>query len=161
MATEGDLKRGGNRSSPVPGSGSLLDLRQDIRYSPAMPRLKTLLKYLLGIAFALAGANHFFHTAFYVSIVPAYLPWHAALVYVSGVCAVFSGILLLVPGFSRLGAWAIIAVSIAVFPANINTAVHAELFPQFSPAALWLRLPLQAVIIAWAYWYTRPETANA
>ena len=54
-------------------------------------------------------------------------------------------------------AWGIIALSIAVFPVNIHMAVHSELFPQFSPAALWLRLPLQAAIIAWAYWFTRPE----
>ena len=43
----------------------------------------------------------------------------------------------------------------AVFPANIQMAIHRELFPEFSAAALWMRLPLQAVLIAWAFWYTR------
>jgi uncharacterized membrane protein len=38
-------------------------------------------------------------------------------------------------------------------------ALHADLYPDFSPLVLWLRLPLQAVLIAWAYWFTRPEPA--
>jgi uncharacterized membrane protein len=113
------------------------------------------LKYLLGLAFVAAGANHFAHPAFYLSIMPPYLPWPVLLVYLSGFCAIALGIALLTPRFTRAAAWGLIALSIAVFPANIHMALHAELFPQFSPAALWLRLPLQAAIIAWAYWYTR------
>lgn len=91
---------------------------------------------------------------------PPYLPCHALLVYLSGFCAIALGIALLVPRFTRGAARGLIALAIAVFPANIHMALHPELFPQFSPAALWMRLPLQAVIIAWAYWYTRPASAS-
>jgi len=119
-------------------------------------KIRVALKYLLGLAFAAAGANHFIHTGFYVSIMPPYLPWHMVLVYLSGLCGMALGIGLLVPRYTRVCAWGLIALAMAVFPANIHMALNPELFPQFSPAALWIRLPLQAVIIAWAYWYTRP-----
>lgn len=117
-------------------------------------QLRTALKYLLGLSFALAGANHFLNTPFYLSMMPPYLPWHLFLVYLSGILEMACGTALLVQQFTRVGAWGVIAVSIAVFPANIYMAVHNELFTQFSPTALWIRLPLQGVIIAWAYWYT-------
>lgn len=120
------------------------------------PRVKLALKYLLALAFAAAGANHFIDTGFYVSIMPPYLPWPELLVYLSGFFAIAFGVALLAPRFTRAAAWGLIALSIAVFPANIHMALHPELFPQFSPAALWLRLPFQALIIAWAYWYARP-----
>jgi uncharacterized membrane protein len=117
--------------------------------------LKTALKYLLGLAFAVAGANHFVTTDFYLSIMPPYLPWHLLLVYLSGAIEFALGIALLVPRFTRRAAWGIIVVCVAVFPANVHMALHAELFPQFSEAGLWLRLPLQGVIVLWAWWFTR------
>ena len=48
-----------------------------------------------------------------------------------------------------------IALLIAVFPANLHMAQNPELYPGISPVLLWLRLPLQGVLIAWAYGYTR------
>jgi uncharacterized membrane protein len=126
-----------------------------------MLHLKLVLKYLLGIAFALAGANHFWHTPFYLSMMPPYLSWHLFLVYLSGVLESTAGVALLLPGCTHLAAWSIIAISIGVFPANLHMALHSEQFPQFSAAALWIRLPLQAVIIAWAYWFTRPVAGLA
>lgn len=106
--------------------------------------------------FALAGANHFMHTDFYLSIMPPYLPSHLALVYASGVCEIALGIALLFRSTQRFAAWGMIALIVAVTPANLHMAVHAELYPRFNPAALWVRLLLQVVLIAWAYWYTRP-----
>lgn len=105
----------------------------------------------------LAGANHFRDPAFYVSIMPAYLPWHLQLVYVSGVAELVVGALLLFRRSRRIAAWAAIALMIAVFPANLQMALHPDLYAQFSPVALWLRLPLQGVLILWAYWFTRSE----
>jgi uncharacterized membrane protein len=101
------------------------------------------------------GVNHFVSPAFYVDIMPPYLPWHLELVYLSGLCEIVLGGLVLLPQYAPVAAWGLIALLVAVFPANIHMALHPELFPKFSPAALWARLPLQAVFIAWAYWYTR------
>lgn len=104
----------------------------------------------------LAGANHFIHTEFYVSIMPPYLPWHAALVYLSGAAEILLGSMLFFRRTERLAAWGMIALIVAVTPANVHMAVHSELYPDYSPAALWARLPLQGVLIAWAFWFTRP-----
>lgn len=126
-------------------------------YTSESAWLKRLLRYVLGAAFIAAGANHFLNTGFYLSIMPDYLPWHRALVYASGVAEMALGALLFVSRFRKLAAWGMIALMIAVFPANLQMALHTGLYPQFSELALWLRIPGQAMLIAWAWWYTRPE----
>lgn len=121
-----------------------------------MRTLKTILQYLLCVVFVLAGLNHFINPALYLKIMPPYLPWRLFLVYLSGFFEMSLGVLLLIPAFTRVAAWGLVALLVAVFPANIHMAVNPQLYPDISPLALWLRLPLQAVFIAWAYWYTRP-----
>jgi len=69
--------------------------------------------------------------------------------------------LLLMPQWSRRAAWGLIVVSVAVFPANIHMALHPEEFAWADPLVLWLRLPLQGVLLAWIYWHTRPDAAPA
>ena len=118
-------------------------------------RFKKLTRYLLAILFVVAGANHFLYTDFYVSIMPPYLPWHLELVYISGVAEVSLGLLLLLRRWSIYAAWGLIALLIAVFPANIHMALHPELYPTISTLGLWLRLPLQGLLMWWAYRYTR------
>ena len=117
---------------------------------------KNTFKYLLALSFVFAGTNHFINTAFYLSIMPPMLPAHLFLVYLSGICEIALGALLLIPKYSRFAAWGLIALLIAVFPANIYMAMNTELFPQFSPTGILLRLPVQFVLIGWAFWYTRP-----
>ena len=85
---------------------------------------------------------------------PPYLPWHFAFVIISGVAEVVLGVGLLIPKTSRYAAWGLIFLLIAIFPANIHMATHPELYPNIPPIALWLRLPLQVLLILWAYWYT-------
>ena len=93
-------------------------------------------------------------TDVYMKIMPPYLPYHRALVLLSGVFEVALGLLLLVPATSRLAAWGLIALLVAVFPANVFMYQHPEKFA-LSPTLLLLRLPLQGVLILWAYAYTR------
>jgi len=119
-----------------------------------MDTVRVVMKWLLGVLFVAAGVNHFLRPEFYVSIMPPYLPWHLPLVYLSGAAEAVLGALLLVPRLQALAAWGLVALLIAVFPANVHMAVHAELFPTLHPAMLWARLPLQGVLIAWAYWFT-------
>lgn len=121
-----------------------------------MRQLKIILKYLLCVFFVLAGLNHFINPAFYLKMMPPYLPWHLSLVYLSGLFEVALGVLLLVPALTRVAAWGLIALLVAVFPANIQMAINPHLYPDIHPLVLWLRLPLQVVFVAWAYWYTRP-----
>ena len=125
-----------------------------------MRLLKIVLKYLICVFFLLAGINHFINPDFYLKIMPPYLPWHLFLVYLSGFFEIALGGIILVPALTSVAAWGLIALLIAVFPANIHMAVNPGLYPDLSPIALWLRLPLQGVLIAWAYWYTRPDVAR-
>lgn len=121
-----------------------------------MRNVKLVLKYLFAISFALAGINHFVNTAFYLRIMPPYLPLHLPLVYLSGCLEVILGLALPITKFTRAAAWGLIALLVAVFPANIHMALNHAFYPEYSVPALWLRLPVQLVLIAWAYWYTLP-----
>ncbi len=125
-----------------------------------MPIIKLILKYLLALGFVLAGINHFINADFYLRMMPSYLPAHLFLVYLSGVFEGVLGILLLIPKFTQLAAWGLIALLVAVFPANIFMAQHAELFSEFSRTALYLRLPVQIVLIAWVFWFTRRKNLD-
>ena len=120
-----------------------------------MSRFKALSRYLLGALFVVAGVNHFYHTAFYVSIMPPYLPRHLGLVYISGVAEAGLGVLLLLQRWAVWAGWGLIALLVAVFPENLHMAMNPELYPTIPLVVLWLRLPLQGLLIAWAYWYTR------
>jgi len=118
---------------------------------------KQVMRVILGLLFVLAGVNHFRSPKFYVQIMPPYLPWHLELVYISGVVEVLLGVLVMIPQTSKVGGWGLIALLIAIFPANLHMALHTDLYPSIPAWVLWLRLPLQLLPMAWAYWMTRPE----
>lgn len=120
-----------------------------------MPVVKQIFKYLLAAALILGGINHFVMPEFYLRIMPPYLPAPLFLIYLSGVFETAFGVLLLIGRTTRLAAWGIIALLVAVYPANIYMATNPDLFPAISPLILYLRLPLQIVLIGWAYWLTR------
>lgn len=125
-----------------------------------MSRTKTTSQYLLAMFMVVAGTMHFMNPKFYLAIMAPYLPFHLGLVYLSGFFEVLFGVLLLIPRFTRLAAWGIFTLLIAVFPANIYLYQHQELLPA-SPMVHFLRLPLQAVFLLWAYWHTRPSDLNS
>jgi uncharacterized membrane protein len=114
----------------------------------------------LALFFILAGANHFANTDFYLRLMPDYLPAHLELVYVSGFFEIAGGVGVLVPYFRSIAGWGLVALLVAVYPANIHMALHPELFPEFSRSALYGRLPLQFALMAWAYWAPRPESQS-
>jgi len=123
--------------------------------------LKTALRWLFGILFVLAGLNHFRSAGFYINMMPPYLPWHRELVTISGVAEIFLGAMLLFRRWTSLAGWGLIALLIAVFPANLHMALNPRLYPSISPVLLWIRLPLQGLLIAWAYRYARRSSKPA
>jgi uncharacterized membrane protein len=125
-----------------------------------MSLIKTISKYLLVIFMITAGIMHFANPAFFLKIMPPYLPLHKELVLVSGVCEVLLGVLLLIPKCTHLAAWGIVALLIAVFPANVYLFQHQDILPA-APIIHLLRLPLQGGFILWAYWHTRPASKVA
>jgi uncharacterized membrane protein len=109
---------------------------------------------LLAVLMVVAGVLHFVFPKGYARIVPAYLPAPLALVYVSGVAEILGGLGLLFPRTRTLAAFGLVLLFIAIFPANVNMAVNHIGFTRAPPPSwlLWARLPLQGVLIAWAYW---------
>jgi uncharacterized membrane protein len=119
--------------------------------------IKQVLKWVPGMIFIFSGINHFINPDFYLKIMPPFLPAPLFLVYLSGMIEIVLGILLLVPRFSRFAAFGLIALLIAVFPANIYMAVNPHLFSEFSPTVLYARLPLQFLLIGWTYLYAKND----
>jgi uncharacterized membrane protein len=117
-----------------------------------------------GLAFAAvfyvaAGTLHFLKPEAYIRIMPPYIPWHVPLVIISGGFEVLGGVGLLVPQARRNAAWGLVALLIAVFPANIYMATNpidagAASIP---PVLRWGRLPLQLLLVWWLLWCTRPR----
>jgi uncharacterized membrane protein len=118
-----------------------------------MTKIRTISKYLLALFMVGAGTMHFIKPDFYLKIMPPYLPLHLELVYLSGFCEISLGVLLLVAQSSRFAAWGIVALLIAVFPANIYVYQNQDVLPA-PPIIHFLRLPLQGLFILWAYWHT-------
>jgi uncharacterized membrane protein len=118
------------------------------------PLAKKVLRPILAAAMTAVGISHFTNPEPFVKIVPAFLPAALALVYVSGVAEIAGGIGILIPRVRRAAGIGLIALYIAVFPANINMAVNqVSLGDEPVPTwALWFRLPFQILFIAWAYW---------
>ena len=120
-------------------------------------RRKEILRGILSVSIIVVGITHFVKPEQYARIVPPQLPHPFQLVYISGFFEILGGIGLLIPLVSTAAAWGLIALFVAVFPANINMAVNSisiEGIPHY-PILYWARLPLQAVLIIWAWWYTR------
>jgi uncharacterized membrane protein len=121
---------------------------------------KRVLLYVMGLFYVVAGTFHFLWPDFYVAIMPPYLPAHLELVYLSGLAEIVLGIAVLIPRYRVLAAWGLIALLIAVFPANIHAALHnIPMGGRTEGAGIlnWVRLPLQLPLIAWAWWYTHRE----
>jgi uncharacterized membrane protein len=119
-------------------------------------------RWALSVVMVTIGILHFTHTEGFASIVPDYLPAHEALVLISGVFEIGLGVALQFERTRVLAAYGLVALFIAVFPANINMALHPErpiagVPVQPSPLALWARLPLQFVLIWWALRYTKRQ----
>lgn len=120
-----------------------------------------ILRILLSLFFVAAGAMHFLRPAAYLHIMPAYLPNPLLLIYLSGLGEVAGGIGVLVPGLRRIAGYGLIVLLVAVFPANIHMALN-----HISPTGvtlpvwlLWLRLPLQALLIA-GVWFLCIKTGG-
>lgn len=115
---------------------------------------------LLAVFFVFAGVSHFTNEAGFVRIVPPWLPQPRLMVQISGVAEIAGGVGLLIPQLRRAAAWGLIALLVAVYPANIHMALHPEQYADvMSATATLVRLPFQFLGIAWAWWMTRPDPA--
>jgi len=130
--------------------------------------LKRPLLYVMGFLYVLAGVMHFVAPKVYARIVPPQFPRPVFLVYLSGIAEIVLGIGVVIRRTRRPSAWGLIALLLAVFPANVHMA-RRGMIPDGVPdwasgvarLALWVRLPFQGVLMLWAWWYTRVTPENA
>lgn len=115
---------------------------------------------LAAVFYVGAGTLHFLRPEFYLRIMPAYIPWHAAMVEVSGACEILGGLGLLISATRRAAAWGLVALLIAVFPANLYMATNPieAGAASMAPMVRWGRLPVQLLLIWWVLWTTRPRS---
>lgn len=124
------------------------------------PMRPTLSQGLLALLFATAGVLHLVFPASYLKIMPPWLPWHAALVAISGVCEFAGGIGVLLATTRRLAGIGLIALSLAVLPANVQMLLNAHAAGATIgwQTLLVLRLPMQLLLILWIWEATRART---
>lgn len=103
--------------------------------------------------FLIGGVTHFTNPEFFVAIMPPWLPYHLEIVWISGGFEILGGLGLLLPRTRLLAGFGLIALTIAVTPANIHMAMNPDLFPDAKPVLLYLRLVLQ-VFLLWLIWFS-------
>ena len=116
---------------------------------------KKLVLFGLAAFFINVGIDHFINPDFYLSIMPPAFPMHLEAVYISGFFEILGGICVLIPSLRIIAGWGLVALLIAVYPANIYMALTPEAFPDIPIAILYFRLPLQFLFLYWAYSVTR------
>src|ERR1035438_3397606 len=103
--------------------------------------LTRVFRWILAIFFIVAGMNHFRDPAIYLGMMPEWIPWPKEVNLVAGLCEIAGGIGLLFSRFRRASGWCLIALLVAVFPANMHVALQGYMpGVSFSPMVLWLRL---------------------
>ena len=135
----------------------ILTQKQLLRMTVKTTKLKKVSIYLMALAYMGVGITHFTQTDFFVAIVPSYLKWPLALVYISGFFEILLGLGLLT-SYRKWAAWGLIFLLVAVFPANIFLAFNteAQVALDISKTAAIIRLPFQLVFLGLAYWHSKP-----
>ena len=117
---------------------------------------KKVMLALVFVWFSIGGVAHFVAPAFFLKIVPPGLPYRLEAVYVSGFFELLGAAALLVAALRRLAGIGLIALTLAVTPANVYMWAHPGLFPAIPESLLALRLVLQLLLLAAIWWSTRP-----
>ena len=127
-------------------------------------KILSIFRYIgLAVVFAWffgGGIAHFVNPDFFVRITPPWVPYPLAVVYISGVFEIVLALLVLWPKTRSMAGWGLIALTIAVTPANIHMYLNPELFPEASQDAYLIRLVIQCVLLATIWWSTREHKAN-
>ncbi len=105
--------------------------------------------------FLIGGITHFTNPDFFVAIMPPYLPWHLEIVYFSGALEIVFAIMLIPPATRELAGNLLIALTLAVTPANVHMWMNPQLYPDVEPFFLSLRLVIQVFLLFVIWWSTR------
>ena len=119
-------------------------------------RVKKITRFLMSFFYISVGINHFLNPDWFTQIVPPVLAkFDLELVYLSGVCEILFGVLLLIEKTRYVAAWGLIVTLAAVFPANIYLAQTNGFAMETTSAIAWYRLPFQSLFIVLAYWHRK------
>jgi uncharacterized membrane protein len=113
---------------------------------------RTVASRMLAFFFVAAGSNHFVNPAPYLSMMPPYLPYPQTLNVISGAAEIAGGVGIVFAATRRQAGWGLLALLVAVFPANLNVALHGWKGENIAPWLLWARLPFQPLMMALVYW---------
>jgi uncharacterized membrane protein len=112
--------------------------------------------YVMAAFYLFAGLNHFRSPESYQPMMPPYIPFPDLMIALSGGAEIILGIGLFFEPSRKLAAWGVIALLLAIFP--VHFYMYAERDTLFAWVPLWLiiaRIPMQFVLMYWAYIYTR------
>ncbi len=109
----------------------------------------------LALVFVFTGLGHFVQTESMAQMLPTWVPMRVEIIYLTGILELAAAVGLLIPRFSRLAGICLMAFLVLVLPANIHAAIHRVEIGGHSmgPMYLMIRVPLQLVLIGWAYWF--------
>jgi len=111
--------------------------------------------YVMAVIYSIAGINHFRNPRLYLKIIPPFFSKPKLLNTIAGLAEIVLGILLCIPQTTVIAAWGIILLLIAVFPANLYMYQNDKVGLGLPKWVRFIRLPLQLVLIFWAYYYTK------
>jgi uncharacterized membrane protein len=113
--------------------------------------------YLMAALYILAGVNHFHNSDFYETIMPAYIGFHKPLIYISGVCEIILGLLLLFQSTRKVAAILVIIMLVFFLWLHVQMLIN---FWKNNDKHLWVaivRIPMQFILIWWAYTFIHPS----
>ena len=116
---------------------------------------RTISLYALILLYLSAGINHFINPEFYEKIMPSYIPFHTTLIAISGICEIVLAVLLFLTSTRKTAAWLIIAMLIVFFTVHIQMLKDYWSVGGVMLFVAFLRIPLQFVLIWWAYTFTK------
>ncbi|MAE04572.1 MAG: DoxX family protein [Porticoccaceae bacterium] len=111
--------------------------------------------FAISVFFINVGVDHFVNPDFYLAIMPPSFTLHHEAVYISGLFEIIGGICILIPSLRRFTGWGLLALLVAVYPANIYMALNPDVFAEIPVELLYVRLAFQFVFFYWAYSMTR------
>jgi uncharacterized membrane protein len=114
----------------------------------------------LAAFFTTTGVLHFVIPRSYEAMMPPSLPAHREAVAVSGIAEIVGAAAVLPSSTRRFARWWLLALLVAVFPANVHMALSPEQvrgldLDKVPRWALWARLPLQPLAMLWVWRATR------
>lgn len=111
-------------------------------------------QYIFGLLFIVAGIFHFQKPKMYKRIMPPYIPAHGTMVVISGLAEMALGFLLLNPETQQWAAWGIIAMLTVFLTVHVHMLQNKKAALKLPKWVLVLRIPLQFLLMYWAYQYT-------